>query len=76
MSTWDARLADRLSRETTTTQADKVLLQKHPSKRIPNSLANWLENPTEDFTLATRILEEVERKVETKLDYELGTWSR
>ncbi len=67
MSTWDARLADRLSRETTTTQADKALLQKHSPKEIPNSLASWLENPTEDFALATRILEEVERKVKNNL---------
>jgi hypothetical protein len=70
MSSWDARLADRLSRESTTTWADRELLHAHQPKKIPKALRDWLENPTEDFSLATKILEEVERKISSNLDYE------
>jgi hypothetical protein len=63
LSTWDARLADRLSREATTTAEDRRLLESFQTSTLPKSLENWLENPVEDFSLAERLLEEVERRV-------------
>lgn len=62
VSTWDARLADRLSRETTTTKADKELLSSFPPMKIPKALENWLKNPVESYALANQILEEVEMR--------------
>lgn len=60
MSTWDAELADRLSRESTTTEMDNQLLRSFPKFELPKSFQNWLENPTEDFSLAESLLEEIE----------------
>jgi hypothetical protein len=60
MSSWDAKLADRLSRETTTTASDMMLLNSFPKKELPLSFESWLKNPTEDYTLPLRILKEIE----------------
>jgi hypothetical protein len=67
LSTWDARLADRLSRESTTTRADRELLSSFQHEAIPKALEDWLKHPTEDYSLATRILEEVEMRVSSVL---------
>jgi hypothetical protein len=63
MSSWDARLADRLSRESTTTVEDKRLLDSFPKYQLPKSLRDWLLKPEEDFSLAERLLEEVESRI-------------
>jgi hypothetical protein len=63
MSTWDARLADRLSRESTTTVEDKRLLDSFPKYKLPKSLEDWLLKPEEDFSLAEKLLEEVESRI-------------
>jgi hypothetical protein len=60
MSTWDARIADRLSRESTTSEDDKKLLKSFPHRNLPESLGKWLLDPTEDFSLAERLLKDVE----------------
>jgi hypothetical protein len=66
MSTWDARLADRLSRESTTSCEDKKLLNSFPKYHMPDSLKNWLMNPREDFSLAESLLEEIENVLKNK----------
>jgi hypothetical protein len=70
MSSWNAQLADRLSWESTTTWADRELLRAHKARKISKARQNWLKDRTEDFSLATRILEEVEGKISSNLDYE------
>jgi hypothetical protein len=60
MSTWDARIADRLSKESTTSEDDKKLLKSFPHRDFPKSLEKWLLDPTEDFSLAERLLKDVE----------------
>jgi hypothetical protein len=59
VSTWEAELADRLSRQVTTTPEDKVLVTKHGVDFVPQSLLNWMSNPTEDWHLPEKILYEV-----------------
>jgi hypothetical protein len=41
MSSWDAKLADRLSREATTTANDQKLLDSFPKKELPLSRTGW-----------------------------------
>jgi hypothetical protein len=59
VSTWQAELADRLSREVTTTPDDKNLLQSFEKGQLPESLADWLLNPCEDWSLPEKVLYEV-----------------
>ena len=61
ISTWDAELVDRLSRSRTTTSADKRLLESFRLPEIPESLSKWLLDPQDDWDLALRLLEHVER---------------
>jgi hypothetical protein len=56
MSTWEARLVDRLSREKTTTAADKDLLKSFGLPEVPKCLAEWLESPFEDWKLSESLL--------------------
>lgn len=60
MSSWDAELADRLSREATTTKHDLRLRRSFPEFPLPKSFQNWLENPNEDFSLAETLICEIE----------------
>ncbi len=56
MSSWEACLADRLSRLATTSQADKKLLSSFPKNPLPQAFAAWLANPTEDWALPFNLL--------------------
>jgi hypothetical protein len=49
LSNWEAMLVDRLSREETTTHADKRLLRSFPRYRIPDALTGWMKNPSEEL---------------------------
>jgi hypothetical protein len=60
MSTWDAKLADRLSRESTTLAEDRKLLSTFPPYKMPYCFEQWLKNPVEDFSLAESLLREIE----------------
>jgi len=59
LSTWEASLCDRLSRDATTTEMDRRLLRTWKDKKIPLELMKWLENPSEDWDLPIRLLEYV-----------------
>jgi hypothetical protein len=61
VSSWDARLVDRLSREKTTTSADRHLLHTMTSRTLPPRFLSWLEDPDENFSLANDLLSEVEK---------------
>ena len=60
ISTWEAALTDRMSRKSSTTKSDEELLQSFRGKTIPETLKQWMENPKEDWDLATILLNEVE----------------
>jgi hypothetical protein len=59
MSTWDACLADRMSREATTGYNDKKLLSSFGNPECPDVLLQWLQNPLQDWSLATKLLQHV-----------------
>jgi hypothetical protein len=59
MSTWDACLADRMSREATTGCNDRNLLSSFGNLMCPNVLTQWLQNPTQDWNLAMILLKHV-----------------
>ena len=56
---WDDALADRLSRELSTTRQDLRLLNSFSMKDPPVCLLSWMENPEEDWLLADRLLQNV-----------------
>jgi hypothetical protein len=51
-----AKLADQLSRSSTTGRKQLRAISGSTSLPIPVQLLNWLENPTEDWTLPIRLL--------------------
>ena len=61
MSTWEAELVDRMSRENTTTTSDRALLNSFNHDPLPGCLTGWMENPREDWSLPIELLEYVEK---------------
>jgi hypothetical protein len=59
MSSWDAELVDRLSRESTTTYNDRRLIKCLVNRDMPQFIVDWLVNPTENYELAEKMLEHV-----------------
>jgi hypothetical protein len=57
VSTREARLVDRLSRQRTTTVEDSLLLKEFSCQDIPECLKVWMKNPTEDWSLADSLLD-------------------
>ena len=55
-SSWDAEIADRMSREKTTLQNDRKLLNSFNLPKVPECLWRWMEHPTEDWNLANELL--------------------
>jgi hypothetical protein len=56
-SSWDATVADRLSREKTTLKCDVKMLSSFEFKPLPKCLWDWMRNPSEDWTLADKLLQ-------------------
>ncbi len=61
-STWEARTADNLTRKTTTTFLEHQIVGRYNHLRIPEVLELWLENPADDWNLATKLLQHVMNK--------------
>jgi hypothetical protein len=59
LSTRAARLADRLSRKSSTTKKDLTTIRKAMQPRIPAELRTWLANPSPDWSLPGRLLTSV-----------------
>jgi hypothetical protein len=55
-STWEAELADNLSRHSTTGFLEKQILGRLKKLPVPAALSHWLDNPSDDWSLATRLL--------------------
>ena len=56
LSSWEASLADRLSRKSTTSRADLALLSSLPKRSLPDAFSKWLEAPSEDWSLPFNLL--------------------
>jgi len=64
-STPSAMLADSLTRKSTTTEKILQTVRKAISYDIPEVLTKWIENPTEDWAYAQKLLEHVQQLVPT-----------
>jgi hypothetical protein len=63
MSDWGAEVTDRLSRESSTTVQDKLLVKAFTNRDIPKCLQDWFKSPMTDWQLAIKLLEHVEKLV-------------
>jgi hypothetical protein len=59
VSTWEARVVDRLSRKSTTTSYDKKLVESFGSMQLPVSLREWLNNSCDNWNLPLALLYDV-----------------
>jgi hypothetical protein len=59
-STWEARMADRLSRADTVSNSDKKLLESFKMAKLPPVFTNWLKDPKEDWNFPIKICDYVE----------------
>ncbi len=59
MSDWGAETTDRLSRASTTTIQDRKLVKAFRLRPLPSRLTEWLNNPVQDWRLASDLLEHV-----------------
>ena len=59
VSSWEARLVDRLSREESTWTSDKQLVDSFNLPQIPACLRDWMLKPSEDWNLPYKLLEHV-----------------
>ena len=58
-TSWEIRLADRLSREKSTESQDKRLLASFRERTLPSSFRNWMRNPVEDWNLPVIVVSEL-----------------
>jgi hypothetical protein len=63
LSDWGAEVADRLSRDCSTTMQDRKLVNAFKNREIPDCLKNWFANPHADWNLPFKLLEHVEKLV-------------
>ncbi len=59
LSSWESSLADRLTRLSTMSDADKRLLCSLGNIRAPEWLVSWLKAPVVDWGIATKMLDHV-----------------
>jgi hypothetical protein len=64
MSTTEAILADHLTIDSMTGPAEQTVLAGIKPHPVPKPLVDWLEHPTEDWTLVDRLLEHVSNIVQ------------
>jgi hypothetical protein len=58
-STWESTTADNLSRQTTTGFLEEQMLNRFRNLQPPKVLLDWLDNPTEDWNLAKKLLNHI-----------------
>jgi hypothetical protein len=61
MSSPSARLADALTRSTTTEEVHRDAVKSAPPVFIPPDLHNWLDHPSEDWSLPAKLLSHVQK---------------
>ena len=58
-SSWDSRVADRLSRARSSTRQDRAFLDRFNLPPLPASFRNWMRSPTEDWNLPVTVLSDL-----------------
>lgn len=61
-SDWAMSMVDRMSRQSTTTHADHMLLHSYKPYRLPSFFLNWLKEPKDDWSLVYTMLDHVKSK--------------
>jgi hypothetical protein len=56
VSTKEAEIVERMSRETTTTPEDRALLRRCQAGIFPRSILSWMKQPWADWSLPERVL--------------------
>ncbi len=56
LSSWESCLADRLTRQRTTSPADIILLRSFPRLSVPSPFLHWMRDPFEDWSLPLNVL--------------------
>jgi len=64
MSSWEAEMCDRMSREKTTLKNDETVLSFYKNFVTPGELVEWLKKPTSDWGICSILLERVKEKLE------------
>ena len=62
-SSWESKMADRLSRVKSTTDQDRKLLRNFTPLNIPVSFSNWMKEPVEDWNLARNVVFELSNNI-------------
>jgi hypothetical protein len=65
-STDSAKLADSLTRRSTTTRSDLYVIRNAKGGKIPSALTRWLAYPFEDWSLPNRLLQDVKHQLSQK----------
>ena len=63
MSSWEAKLCDRISREKTIQSDDRKLLSLYDHLTIPFQFYDWLKNPNKGWDICNVLLEVVKNKM-------------
>ena len=63
-STWDSRLVDRMSRESSITQDGRLLLNSFSGYALPPFFVSWLDSPVEEWSIALQLLVYVKSIIE------------
>ena len=58
-SSWESCLADRLSRESSTTASDRMLLRSFHGFQLPSMFRDWMSNPVEDWNFPIRLINDL-----------------
>jgi len=66
MSTTSARLADSLTRRSSTKKSDLYKIRNALPFKIPAALLRWLSYPSEDWSLPSRLLSDVKQQLTDK----------
>jgi hypothetical protein len=63
VSTPEASLVDRLSRQSSTTDDDRNMIKQYGNYSFPRSILEWMRKPCEDWSLPNKVLSEVLSKI-------------
>ena len=58
-SCWEAELADNMTRTSTTGFLESRSLARFPARTLPDSITGWLDDPQEDWSLPSRVLQDI-----------------
>lgn len=58
-SSWESKLADRMSRESTTGVEELNILKSFRKRRLPSKFKEWMDNPIEDWNMPWELVSNI-----------------